>query len=327
MKQTRITRRVIIIGAIAFAITALSLGYSLTSSFNALSSTADRLDDSRAVTATNGAVRALGKQLGSTIRDNAYWDDAYKTLQTPERESWIDTTWGSITADYPLYDTLVVIAPKGGKTVGYHRGKQLSDPLGFFDGSLPALIKATHAPEARETVPVAFVQSRHGPMLVGAAAIQPNKPDAAIDPGTLSIMIMGKEITPAMMGEISRNFSIRDLKLEDEASPGRLSTPLKDALGQTLYYFTWPPEKPGSKSLLQVKPALMLVAGTFIALLAGIIWAAWIFISDLRSHEAAARFDSTHDQALQPDRPQGAAGGCPLSRRREAALPACARPR
>jgi diguanylate cyclase (GGDEF)-like protein len=295
MISIRMTPRLIVIGALAFAVTSMSLAYSLHTSMTTLSSTADQIDDERAVTATSGAVKAFGRQLGSTIRDNAYWEDAYKTLQTPEREEWVASTWGLVTEDYPLYDTMILLAPGGGKHIGYHKGEPLVEPLAFLDESVEELLRQAKRPEALEAIPVAFVESRHGPMIIGAAAVQPTQADRPLDPETLSIMMMGKEITPTVMAEMAENFSIKDLKLEETPTPGRLATPLKNARGETLYYFTWPPERPGSKSFEQVKPALTVVAAIFLLLLVGIVWSAWLFIANLRSHEASARFDAGHD--------------------------------
>ena len=49
-----------------------------------MAASADQMDDTRALSAAKGALAALKRQIGATVRDNAYWDDAYTSLNADE---------------------------------------------------------------------------------------------------------------------------------------------------------------------------------------------------------------------------------------------------
>jgi sensor domain CHASE-containing protein len=81
-------------------------------SIHTLTTTADAIDDGRARHAAAGALQSLRKQLGATVRDNAYWDDAFAQVNSDARVDWTVENWGSTSADYPLYDTAIVVDSK-----------------------------------------------------------------------------------------------------------------------------------------------------------------------------------------------------------------------
>lgn len=81
-----------------------------------LTATADRIDDDRAVHAADAAQKALLKQIAGTVRDNAYWDDAFENIKRG-RLSWTIDNWGTTSKGYPLYDTAIVVGPQDRKSV------------------------------------------------------------------------------------------------------------------------------------------------------------------------------------------------------------------
>ncbi|RYD79357.1 MAG: bifunctional diguanylate cyclase/phosphodiesterase, partial [Verrucomicrobiaceae bacterium] len=99
-----------------------ALGYITNEAISSMATSADQMDDARARSAASGALTALKKQLGATIRDNAYWDDAYSSLRGHAAAEWATENWGSTTADYPLYDTAIVIRADGSPLIAYHKG-------------------------------------------------------------------------------------------------------------------------------------------------------------------------------------------------------------
>ncbi|RYF40181.1 MAG: hypothetical protein EOO38_22265, partial [Cytophagaceae bacterium] len=103
------------------------LAYVVRSAIGSMAASADQMDDIRALSAANGALSALKKQLGATLRDNAYWDDAYTSLDADGAAEWAIENWGTTTADYPLYDTALVMGDKGTFLIAYHKGKSLGD--------------------------------------------------------------------------------------------------------------------------------------------------------------------------------------------------------
>ena len=89
-------------------LTLAALAYVVSGAIGSMAVSADHMDDVRALSAAKGALSALKKQLGATVRDNAYWDDAYKSLNADGAADWAIENWGTTTEDYPLYDTALV---------------------------------------------------------------------------------------------------------------------------------------------------------------------------------------------------------------------------
>ncbi|WP_426130408.1 hypothetical protein [Pararhizobium sp. PWRC1-1] len=95
--------------ATVFILVSGLLGALVVRAIQTITVTSDSIDDTRALHAAEGAVQSLRNQLGATVHDNAYWDDAYPEVNLAQtRADWIIETWAATTADYPLYDTAMV---------------------------------------------------------------------------------------------------------------------------------------------------------------------------------------------------------------------------
>jgi hypothetical protein len=107
-------RRQLVVVAVAtvFIVVRSALAGLVVGSIHTLTTTADAIDDGRARHAAAGALQSLRKQLGATVRDNAYWDDAFAQVNSDARVDWTVENWGSTSADYPLYDTAIVVDSK-----------------------------------------------------------------------------------------------------------------------------------------------------------------------------------------------------------------------
>lgn len=273
------------------------LAYLVSGAFGSMASAADQIDNARAVSAANGALRALQKQLGATVRDNAYWDDAYRNVSAASGADWAVENWGTITEDYPLYDTAMVMEPDGSPLIAYHAGAVLRDPGDFYLGALGDVLAAARRTDpAQENLPVAFIRTREGFAIIGAAAIQPSEPDQTFDLARSKILVFSKQLTPKVISEISTTFSIGGLALTEAMGPERLlHVDLKDIRATPIAYFTWPPVEPGTASYLRVRPTV--VGSAFIlALLLGTVAASGLAaFRAVRNGERASNYKAKHD--------------------------------
>jgi diguanylate cyclase (GGDEF)-like protein len=280
-----------------FLATLTILGYIVAGAFGSMASTADALDDARAETAAKGALRALQKQLGATVRDNAYWDDAYRQMTTAGAAAWALDNWGSTTADYPLYDTAMVIEPTGKPLIAYHKGAVLSDLNAFYLGKLSEVLAAARQPDPnRDGLPVAFIRTKDGVAIIGAAAIQPSAFDAKVDPAGLDVLVFSKQFTAKVVAEVSRTFTIDGLTLKSDVDPAReLHADVKDIMGRNIAYFTWPHVDPGTASYLRVRPIVIGAGVVLILLLAAVSAVGFIAFRALKSGERASNYKAKHD--------------------------------
>jgi diguanylate cyclase (GGDEF)-like protein len=279
--------------------TLATLAYVVSGAIGSMAKSADQMDDARALTAAKGALTALKKQLGATVRDNAYWDDAYRSLNAEGAADWAIENWGTTTEDYPLYDTALVIEADGGSLIAYHKGAAISDADvdSFFLGNLGDIVAAARRTGfAAENLAVAFVKTSKGVALVGAAAIQPSAEDPAFDMGTAKVLVFSKQLTANVVAEIAETFSIAGLVLTD--APGEqsmLHADVVDIKGRDIARITWPPMHPGTASYHHVRPTVILSALVLAVLLAAVAVSGLLVFRALRNSERLANHKAKHD--------------------------------
>jgi len=295
--NSRHTRqRLIAIGiASALVLSMTGLGaYLIKDAMTSMRETANSIDDARSASATRSAIHAIKKQLSATVRDNSYWDDAYKQMQSPEAAAWAADNWGVTTENYPLYDTSLVVEPDGGVLVAYQDGAPLENATKFFDSSFAALIQAARRPDPeRNALPVAFIRTSKGIALISASAIQPyeSKKDAARD--QYKVLVLAKHLTPAVISEIAENFSIAGLTFSERR--GELQATLADIKGQRVGQLSWPSQEPGTRSFQSVGPKAVAAAGVFLLLFSTICAGAILAVRGVRREERLSYFNATHD--------------------------------
>ncbi|MBP1862113.1 EAL domain-containing protein [Rhizobium herbae] len=283
--------------AIVFILVSALLAFLVAGSIQTITITSDEIDDSRAMHAADGALQSLRKQLGATVRDNAYWDDAYREVSLQETKTdWIIENWASTTADYPLYDTAIVVDASNKVVVAYRDGEDMGgDWSEFFGGAFNEMLSAARKASKTDPVPVYFVRSAAGVALIGAATIQPSLIDNTVDPRAFHVLVFAKHLTPTAVAEVSEAFSIDHLTLVDARPNAGLSVPLYDVTGREIAFFSWPSEKPGTESYLKVKPTLRAAAFILVLFLCAIGAVGLVTVSRLRASESRARFRADHD--------------------------------
>ncbi|WP_033057262.1 putative bifunctional diguanylate cyclase/phosphodiesterase [Sinorhizobium arboris] len=295
LSESRQTQLLVLLVAAVFILVAAALAGLVAGSIATLTTTADDIDDQRALQATSGAVQALRKQMAATLRDNAYWDDAYAEVSADTRADWIIENWASTSADYPLYDTAIVVDSRNLPVVAYRKGVPMDVMPSESVDDFQALLDAARRVKMSDEVPVHFARSSAGTELIGAAAIQPFESDESLDPGDFHVLVFAKLITPAVVAEVSGSFAIADLRLELKPSAGRLAVALKDVSSKDIAYFTWPSMAPGTKSYEKIDGDLRTAGAILVLFLCAIGFAGGITVRNLRKSEHASRHRALHD--------------------------------
>lgn len=295
--QNNRTRQFIVATVAAvFIVVAVILSGLVTGSIDTLTESADRIDDERSRQTTAGALRALRQQLGATVRDNAFWDDAFDKVNSGERVEWTTENWGTVSGEYPLYDTAIVVDDRNQPVIAYHEGEPMPAAPSSFFRNFDGLLKAARKHRSQDPVPVHFARSIKGTALIGAAAIQPSVLNETHDPKSFKILVFAKHITPEVVDEVSRNFNISGLRLDPLPVRERLDAPLKDVDGQRVASFTWPPQKPGTKSYQLIDSRLQAAAAILVVFLFAIGLAGTMTIRNLRRSEQKSRYKASHDR-------------------------------
>ncbi|CAI2936022.1 putative bifunctional diguanylate cyclase/phosphodiesterase [Aminobacter niigataensis] len=288
-------RTVIIIAVLLSLGVAAALGVFVSGAIYSIVRTADELDETRATDAASSALEAMRSQMSGTVRDNAFWDEAYRQLNSPIRDAWLIESWGVPTLDHPLYDMALVIGPDDKPLLYYRYGKSMDvQPSAFFDSSLARLVERARAADGIQgDVQAAFIGTLHGPAVIGAARIRPflqGFPE--LDP---YILIFEKDLDAKALSETARKFNLRGLQLTDSAIEGTVAAPLKDVDGNALGFLSLPSEKPGTRSYERVRPLIFGSAAILLLLIVGIGMIGLLSVRSLAKEEARARRNSLHD--------------------------------
>lgn len=283
--------------ALIFILVATVLAAIVARAVQTITLTADAIDDSRATAAAEGALQSMRKQLGATITDNAYWDDAYQQVNASDTNvEWITETWASITADYPLYDTAIVVDGDNKVVVAYRDGQDMGAKLSDVFGSrIDRLLEAAHSVSKTDAIPVHFIRTERGVELIGAATIQPSIIEEDADPKTLHVLVFAKHLTTAALADLSETFAIAGLTLDRAPAEGKLSVPLTDVSGDNVAYFNWPSEQPGTKSYLAVRGTIRAATVVLVLFLFAMGAVGFFTVARLQASEARSRSKAEHD--------------------------------
>ena len=240
------------------------------------------------------ALLSVERVAGSTVKDYAFWGDAYEHLHQKVDVDWafgrqnIGTT---LFSDFGFQGVFVV--DPAGRTV-----------YSLIDGQLqsvavqdwlhlpiePLLAQARQAATNSQSV-TRLIQADGMPAVLAAAALTPGTdPNVEADSGPASVLIFIAKLAPQRLAALGEDFGVQGLRVAPAggAAAGAPSLSLRDNAGVV----QWTAEDPGRQLLGLVVP-LVTVAGLIFALMAWVIQ---------RRSTAAARLMDLNYATLQASR-------------------------
>ncbi len=256
----------------------------------AMGDKANEIDDSRAMSAAQTAVMSIRRRLSGTLEDNAVWHEAVVALQSDNRKEWMWANWGSTSADYQLYDGVVVTDQDGRLLGGYLKGQEFDAVAALGDAFVKQVLSAT-VPNQPAIINV--FRLHDGIAIAGSRALQPER-NVPSD-GRFNVLTMIKLVTPEMIDSVASNYFLPDLRLAPVKPTDQLSLPLTASDGQPLAYLTWPGRNLGTRLYNEVRPALTGALVALGILLATAAFAGYAELLSLRRFATAADREATRD--------------------------------
>ena len=266
--------------AVVFAAAAYSLVY--------LAHELDRSEQVESAFYTRKAVQSLEKSLRVTVKDYAFWSDAYKHLHMT-----VDTDWafarGNIGAT--LFDDFgfqgLFVVDDANRTVyavvdGRLQSVELTQWLG---GPITEILEQARAGAEDETPTTAFINVRGSPALVAAAAITPGTDPTVLPDGRpASVLIFVDILDSAKLAVIGDEFGVDKLHI---ATPDEIGKTLLFPLGDNgaAGSLHWEPARPGLR-LMGVGLPLLGLAALLVCLMTWVI--------SRRATAAALALDASH---------------------------------
>ncbi|MDQ0654080.1 bifunctional diguanylate cyclase/phosphodiesterase [Pseudomonas cedrina] len=266
--------------AVVFAAAAYSLVF--------LAHELDRSEEVESAFYTRKAVQSLEKALRVTVKDYAFWSDAYKHLHVKVDEDWAYVR-GNIGAT--LYDdfgfqglfvvndaNLTVYAVIDGQLKNVELTQWLGQPIGD-------ILEQARAGADDETPTTAFINVHGSPALVAAAAITPGTdPTVSTDGRQPSVLIFIDILDSAKLAVIGDDFGVDRLHI---ATPDEIGKTLLFPLGDNgaAGSLHWEPARPGLR-LMGVGLPLLGLAALLVCLMTWVI--------SRRTTAAALALDASH---------------------------------
>ncbi len=240
------------------------------------------------------ALLSVERVAGSTVKDYAFWGDAYAHLHQK-----VDVDWAYVRQN--LGSTLFA-------DLGFH-GVFVIDPTGHtvysvIDGQLQtvalqdwlrmpidSLLDQAREAAAKGQSVTRLVNVEGTPAVLAAAALTPGTdPDVKADTGPASVLIFIARLGPQRLAALGQDFGVEGLRVASAGSgaAGVATLRLRDDAGVV----QWTSDDPGHQLLVLIVP-LVAVAGLIFALMAWVIQ---------RRSTAAARIMDVNYATLQASR-------------------------
>ncbi|AIB36825.1 EAL domain-containing protein [Pseudomonas simiae] len=266
--------------AVVFAVAAYSLIF--------LAQELDRSEQVESAFYTRRAVQSLEKSLRVTVKDYAFWSDAYRHLHVKVDDDWAFVR-GNIGAS--LFDDFgfqgLFVVDDANRTVYAVVDGQLQtvELTQWLDGPITGIIEQARAGADSETSATTFINVRGSPALVAAAAITPGTDPTVLPDGRpASVLIFVDILDSAKLTAIGDEFGVDKLHIATPDEIGKtLLLPLGDngAAGS----LHWEPARPGLR-LMSVGLPLLGLAALLVCLMSWVI--------SRRTTAAALALDASH---------------------------------
>ena len=254
MARTSLFQCVVLLACV-FAAASYSLVY--------LAQELNRFEDSESAFYTRKAVQSLEKSQRLTVKDYAFWGDAYKHLHVSVDTNWAYTRENvgpTLFHDFG-FQGVFVVNDLDRTVYALVEGKlQPIELTEWLDQPVAALLEQARAGVATDTPVTTFINVRGNPTLVAAAAITPGTdPSVIADDRKASVLLFINILDSAKLTEIGNDFGVDHLHI---ATPDEIGKTLLFALGENgaAGSLHWHPERPGMRLMAVGLPLLGLAA-------------------------------------------------------------------
>jgi diguanylate cyclase (GGDEF)-like protein/PAS domain S-box-containing protein len=249
----------------------------------------DRNEEIESAFYTSKAVRALEKSISATVKDYAFWGDAYKHLHTA-----VDTDWAYIRqnvgptlyADFG-FQGLFVVDDADQTVYAVVNGEMTSvDASSWLKQSFASVLTKARGGAVTETPLTLFVNINGRPALVGAAAITPGTDPTVIPDDRLpSVLLFVDILEDTRLETLGTDYGVDQLQI---ATADQLTGNSVFALGENgaAGSLHWSPPKPGER-LLGLGLPLIGIAALLVFLMA------WAILR--RTTASAQALDASYD--------------------------------
>ena len=214
------------------------------------------------------AIRTREKSISATLKDYAYWGEAYRNLHVTLNYEWAYTRQNlgpSLFQDF-AYEGVFVVDPQGRTSYALANGQRVTSTLEQWLGQdIAELLEQAREQTEDEEPVVGFVQVNGQPALLAATGFTTGgDPQVDMLAGPPSVLLFVDLLTPAKLQALGRDFGVDNLRLatapvDPQASP----TLALASVGAEPLWLHWEPAQPGRQLLYLILPLLGLGGAIF----------------------------------------------------------------
>jgi diguanylate cyclase (GGDEF)-like protein/PAS domain S-box-containing protein len=209
------------------------------------------------------AVQSLEKSLKSTVKDYAFWGDAYQHLHTRVDVGWAfeqQNLGPTLYSDFGLQG-LFVIGTEGRTVYSVIDGKLTEvSAEEWLQQPIDSLVKAAREGAAKEVPTTMFVSVGGQPILLAAAALTAGTdPTVTMDDGPSSVLIFADILNRDQLEAMGKDYGIDGLHVA-MTGDGHLQSILPLGENGSAGELHWKAEQPGNQLLALIVPLIGVAA-------------------------------------------------------------------
>jgi signal transduction histidine kinase/DNA-binding response OmpR family regulator len=242
----------------------------------AVAKTVDAVALSREQAQVRAALNDTIQALAAREPSNLDWDDAVENLNNHFNLAWVTTNIGHYFCGTQGFDFVYALNPRDRPVYAMVGNRDASiDGYEAFRADAEPLLRDVRAREDRRgpfippfkttsdiSRPIQSSQVvRRGAQLyvLIATLVQPDNGRSLPAGPRSSIVVTGKKIDDALLGDIARGLVLRDLRIIPPDAPAKAFIDLKGPAGEMLGRLAWAPTEPGSTLTLVLMVPMLLV--------------------------------------------------------------------
>jgi diguanylate cyclase (GGDEF)-like protein len=261
-----------------------------------ISTSVDKLEDQRTLVAVKSSVTTTSSILTGLIKDNANWDEPVIHTYNSLDENWVYEMWGKSSAD-TNYDFVFVLDANGKNLSSYVRGKKrefLSEQ--FFGAPLKLILEALPSDKKHFSTVSSLLDVQGQLAVIAAAPILPQDSTLAIAAEKPNILIFGRYLTPAILKNLSNQFSVDDLSIAHIKTADSNTNFLTDHWGNAVATATWSARHPGDEARNKYSSSAFALILCLCCAMVPVTVAHYKAITNLKRKERAAFHEARHDK-------------------------------
>ncbi len=246
------------------------------------SSAMDRAQNAGETRLVGAILKTYQDGIAAAVADYTSWTELYEYLQGPRDPFWEADSLGPYLQQTFGMDDVFIVSRSGAFAYEFRaHGRAVSGNTPVAAATLRQLARsAFSAREAGRKKPLSGIISLDGVPAVVAAF--PILPPAAKGPAQF-VLIEAQELGPAAVAALGKGYGISQLEISSGQGPGiDLQDPLRRPSG---FKISWLESASGRQLFARVLPTILLVGGIAALALAGLAFAWWRTLNDLKDGE------------------------------------------